>query len=293
MGGQYIEPMADLETVPVTAAPGRRRLGLGVPGQCEVCRSGCRGGGLCSACIGRFARPAPRCGRCALRLGLVTPACGSCQRSPPPFTRTVCVADYGFPWDRLITAFKFEDQPMLARCLAPLLAQRVQDAERAAGAAPGAADASDALADSVASVASRASGTGGQAAASAHAGPPAQLVLPVPLSPRRLAERGYNQAWELARRVARLRGLPAHAELLQRPVDTAHQAALGRAERQANLRQAFMVDPRRRATLAGLHVALVDDVMTTGATVREAAAVLLRAGAASVQVWVLARTPDD
>ncbi|MCY7316615.1 MAG: ComF family protein [Rubrivivax sp.] len=259
--------MADPETVPVPATtrpakafkdPGYGFLDIRwrLPSQCEVCRSGCHSS-LCGDCITRFAAPVPRCLRCGLRLGIPAAACGDCQRSPPPFTRTVCVADYGFPWDRLITAFKFEDQPSLARGLAPLLAQRLQD--DAAGAAL----------------------------------PAVQLVMPIPLSPQRLAERGYNQAWELACRVARLRGLPACADLLQRPVATAHQADLGRTERQANLRRAFMVDPRRRATLAGLHVALVDDVMTTGATLREAAAVLLRAGAATVQAWVLVRTPDE
>jgi ComF family protein len=118
-------------------------------------------------------------------------------------------------------------------------------------------------------------------------------LLPVPLAPRRLAERGYNQAWELTRRVARTLRLRADASLLLRPVETAHQAELERVQRLANLRGAFMVDPRRRDALAGRRVALVDDVMTTGATAREAARTLLRAGAASVDIWVIARTPDD
>ena len=80
--------------------------------------------------------------------------------------------------------------------------------------------------------------------------------------------------------------------LLWRPADQAHQADLNRAERQRNLRSAFMTDPRRRGELQGQRVALVDDVMTTGATAREAAAALLRGGAAAVDVWVVARTPD-
>ena len=120
-----------------------------------------------------------------------------------------------------------------------------------------------------------------------------QLVLPVPLSAARLAERGYNQAWELAKRAAAALGLAADATLLQRPLDSAHQATLDRRARQQNLRTAFMVDPRRRARLQGLRVALVDDVMTTGATAHEAALVLLRAGATAVDIWVLARTPDS
>ena len=87
--------------------------------------------------------------------------------------------------------------------------------------------------------------------------------------------------------------LPADPALLQRPLDGAHQAQLTREQRRRNLRGAFMVDPLRRAAIAGRHLALVDDVMTTGATLHEAARVLLRAGAASVTAWVLARTPDD
>ena len=120
--------------------------------------------------------------------------------------------------------------------------------------------------------------------------PEVDLVLPIPLSDQRHAHRGYNQAWELARRAAALCHLPAHQDVLLRPWDTAHQAELGRRERQENLRRAFMVDPRHRHKLQGRRVALVDDVMTTGATAHEASTVLLRAGAVSVQIWVLART---
>jgi len=231
------------------------RVSLAAPSQCEVCRQWCRESrsALCADCVARFAAPVPRCGRCGLRMGLATTACGTCLRTPPPFEHTVCVADYSFPWDRLIADFKFEGRAELAGMLAARL----------------------------------------HAAWLQAASPPASLVLPVPLSADRLAERGYNQAWELARHVAAMSGSRARADLLLRPWDTAHQADLNRAARQQNLRTAFMVDPRRRSMLAGQRVALVDDVMTTGATAREAAAVLLRAGAAAVDVWVVARTEDD
>lgn len=117
------------------------------------------------------------------------------------------------------------------------------------------------------------------------------VLLPMPLAPRRLAERGYNQAWELARRLGRALDVPARADVLERVLETPAQAELGRAQRQRNLRAAFMVAPGRRSWLKDRHVTLVDDVMTTGASVREAAGCLLRAGAARVDVWVLARTP--
>lgn len=119
----------------------------------------------------------------------------------------------------------------------------------------------------------------------------ASLIVPVPLSEDRLRERGYNQAWELARRVGAALGVAADATLLLRIRATPHQLALPPDRRAANVRGAFAVEPRRRAEVAGRHIALVDDVMTTGATLAEAARVLLAAQAASVQVWALARTP--
>jgi ComF family protein len=116
-------------------------------------------------------------------------------------------------------------------------------------------------------------------------------LLPVPLAAERLCERGYNQAWELARRVARRLPCACDARLLLRMKDTPHQLALPPERRAANVRGVFALEPRRRLEVQGRSVALVDDVMTTGATVAEIAATLLLAGARSVQVWVLARTP--
>jgi ComF family protein len=183
---------------------------------------------------------------------MAAPACGTCLREPPPFEHTVCAADYGFPWDRLIADFKFHGRAELAS----VLAERVTAAVREARA------------------------------------PQPDLVVAVPMSAARLAQRGYNQAWELARHVAATLALPASATMLLRAVDTTHQVELGRAERQRNLRNAFMVNPSQRAAVRGRRVALVDDVMTTGATARAAAEALLRARAAAVDVWVLARTPE-
>lgn len=264
--GQYIEPM------PAGSA-------LLLPSQCEVCR-GWDAGLLCAGCRARHAPLRARCQRCGLALAISSPSCGECQRDPPPYARTVVALDYGFPWDRLIAAFKFERRVELAAPLAALL---------------------DAAIDAAAKTLSTpmASST---------------LVVPVPLSPARLAERGFNQAWELARRLARRRRLHAAPEALMRVIDTAAQATLDREERRRNLRNAFAPAPpplsttrfgwraplqptpagppaARPTTLHGLDVALVDDVMTTSATAREAAAALLRGGARSVQLWVLARTP--
>jgi ComF family protein len=208
------------------------------------------GARLCAACRARFTTPAPRCPRCGERTGGGAQVCGPCLRTPPSFASAVCAVDYGFPWDRLIGGFKFREQPELAICLAAELSAAV----RAAGCTT------------------------------------VDLVVPVPLSTARLRERGFNQAWELARRVAATLRLSARADLLRRLLDTAHQADLSRAERLANLRAAFVVEPAGRDRLRGKTIALVDDVMTTGATAENATRVLLNAGAAAVHLWVLART---
>ncbi len=111
-------------------------------------------------------------------------------------------------------------------------------------------------------------------------------VVPVPLSAARLRGRGYNQSLEIARHVARATGTRLEAELCERSRDTPAQMDLPLAERAKNVRGAFNC-PR---LVAGATVAVLDDVMTTGATLDEVAATLKRAGAARVENWVIART---
>jgi ComF family protein len=113
------------------------------------------------------------------------------------------------------------------------------------------------------------------------------LVLPVPLAPRRLRERGYNQSAEIARLLAG--HAPLKLLLCERSRDTAAQAELPWAERRRNVRGAF----RCSRAIPGGTVAVVDDVMTTGATLDEMAATLKRAGARRVVNWVVARTYID
>ncbi|WP_054020334.1 ComF family protein [Piscinibacter sakaiensis] len=179
-------------------------------------------------------------------------ACGRCLRQPPAHATALAAVDYDAPWDRLITRLKFHD----GLDLAPVLADTLLAAIRL------------------------------------HRNPLPDWVLPAPLGPGRLRERGYNQAWEIARRVAAALGRPARTDLLLRPRDGERQTALDLAARAANVRDAYAVDPRRRALLAGRTVAVVDDVMTTGASAEAMARTLRAAGAASVAVWVVARTAE-
>ncbi|SDG69124.1 MULTISPECIES: ComF family protein [unclassified Duganella] len=176
--------------------------------------------------------------------------CGVCLRSPPAFDCTLVAADYVLPVDQLVLQLKFGHR----LALAPLCARLLRDAVLRQ--------------DDIALPA---------------------LLCPVPLGPRRLAERGYNQALEIARPLARSMGVALEARLLQRVHETAAQSSVAPAERQANIAGAFAVPD---ATLvAGRHIGVVDDVMTSGRTLNELAATLKRHGAARVSNFVFARTP--
>ena len=115
----------------------------------------------------------------------------------------------------------------------------------------------------------------------------ADWVLPMPLSPLRLQLRGFNQAWLLARALgsANLR-----SDVLLRVKETAPQSSLARKERWLHVRGAYAVEPQQAAALQGKRIVLVDDVMTTGASLHAAAEVLRRHGAAHITALVFART---
>ena len=192
--------------------------------------------------------------QCAIDVPDGVDCCGACLVNPPAFDLSVAAVNYAAPWDELIKRFKFRQQPGLAPALVERLVCALHEHPRALQ-------------------------------------PPPDLVLPVPLSAERLRERGYNQAWELARRTARQLGLRAEAQLLLRMKNTPHQLGLDESARQANLKGAFAVEPLRRHETQGRSIAVVDDVLTTGATGQELARTLKQAGASSVQIWVVARTP--
>lgn len=225
-------------------------------GQCAVCRSWSHQT-VCADCLLRYASPVPRCWTCAARLppalaGEPRALCGRCLVRPPPLDRAVAALDYRFPWDGLLQHFKYHQ----ALELRATLLERVNAALDAADVAT------------------------------------PDWLLPVPLSPERLRERGYNQSQELARALARRRGLRCEPGMLLRVRHNERQAALKLDARAANVRGVFAVDPLRAQQLRGSSVAVLDDVMTSGATLFELARVLLQAGVMSVQAWVVARTPE-
>lgn len=204
-------------------------------------------GRLCPGCRADLPRLPPLCARCGDALPGNGP-CPGCRRESLPIGRTLAALPYAFPVDRLVQQLKFDGRLPRAAVLGGLLA----DAAGAAG---------------------------------ADRGPdcPAALV-PVPLHPRRLRERGYNQAERIAAVTGRRLGLPVLADAVVRHRHTPAQSGLDLAQRQRNLHDAFSV-----AGALPAHVALIDDVMTTGSTLQALAGVLRAAGVAHVDAWVVAR----
>ncbi|MFP5431432.1 MAG: double zinc ribbon domain-containing protein [Gammaproteobacteria bacterium] len=207
---------------------------------------------LCDGCLADLPWNAHACERCALPLPPELLLCGECRPRPPPQQSAIAPLRYVFPVDSLVAGHKYHRQLAYTPLFSQILLEAIRAADR----------------------------------------PLPQLVIPVPLHTRRLAERGYNQSLELARPVARTLGLPLETRLVKRERHTRAQRTLDAATRQLNLERAFAVDTRRLEHLAyPVHVALVDDVLTTGATVGAIAGLLQRHGVTDIDVWCVARTP--
>ena len=222
-----------------------------LPQRCALCVAPARDELLCRDCARTLEHLPPACPRCALP----TPGgsiCGACLRAPPPFVASVAALTYAFPVDRLLQELKYGGRLALADWAAQALVAAL--------------------------------------AAEFSRRPPARRpdrVIAVPLAPARQRHRGFNQAREIALQVAAAFDLPIVDSLMRtRAADGTAQASLPWSARARNVRGTFLA----KGEMAGARVALVDDVMTTGATLAEAARTLLRAGALEVECWVVART---
>ena len=240
-----------------------RLLALALPRKCLLCGLSCGTmpqGPFCPACDAAYWNESRlRCTVCALPLPGPRARhaagsrfrCAACTRTPPPFDATLALADYRPPLERLALGLKFHARLAVAREFGRRLARLADDNPACT--------------------------------------PVPDILVPMPLAHARLVARGFNQAWEIARPLARLLGVAADPTLIRRVTETAPQSRLDREARRRNVAHAFRVNQAVRA----LHVGLVDDVMTSGATLEAAAHALKRAGARRVTNFVALRTPQD
>jgi ComF family protein len=253
--GERIEPLLLRWPRALAHALANALLPALLPGSCALCGEQARDA-VCAPCRLRYAAPGgPRCPCCANPLGaqeLPGQACGACIAREPAYDATVVAVDYAAPLDGLVLGLKFGARLPLAPWFADLLVEAVL-------ARPG--------------------------------WPLPDLLCPVPLGPRRLRERGFNQALEIARPLGSALGIALQPRLATRAVETAAQSGVAPRERAANIRGAFEIAPEMAEQIQGRHVGVVDDVMTSGHTLNELAATLKAAGAARVSNVVFARTP--
>ncbi|MGE8189118.1 phosphoribosyltransferase family protein [Pseudomonas sp. NPDC086278] len=207
---------------------------------------------ICMACEADLPWLGDHCQTCALPLPAAGLTCGQCLKRPPAFEQVAAPWTYSFPVDTLITRFKHAAKWPFGHLLAELLAEFLQHRFDEDLNRP------DAL-------------------------------VPVPLAGKRLRQRGFNQAAMLARWLGSRLDIPCDETLLSRIQETSAQQDLNAEARNKNLRNAFALTSD--ASVKGRHLALVDDVLTTGATAQALARLLMEAGAARVDVYCLARTP--
>jgi ComF family protein len=266
----------------LTARPALDRLLRALlPGQCLACGEAASDA-LCGPCA-QAHWPADgaveRCLQCGVRMladgehgandansqsdDVIQPRrCGRCVIARPAFDLTLALADYRPPLDIIVITLKFKRRPALAADLARRLADQLV-----------------AHADIV------------RRSIGHHAATEAvpELLIPAPASARRMAARGYNQAWEIARRIGRNVGIATNPSVLRR-THAAAQSGLDVAARRRNTRDTIDVAPGALARVAGVHIGVVDDVMTTGATFDAVARALKAAGARRVTNLVAFRT---
>ena len=184
-------------------------------------------------------------------IGMPQPGvCGACLQRPRPFTAAIAPLRWQPPVDYLLHLFKYQHHLEIGVVLGELLADQVLQQDIELP----------------------------------------ELLLPTPLHPRRLRSRGFNQALELSRVVAARLELPLAVQVLRRNRPTISQTGLSPRERRRNIRGSFAVADDQAALIAGRHLAVLDDVLTTGSTAAEMSRTLLRAGAARVDIWAIARS---
>jgi ComF family protein len=227
------------------------------PSQCLLCACALKGDLLCvncqydlPHCYGQLL-----CKQCGLHIESLSDFCGHCLHHPPAFSRSFIPFSYQYPLDHLIHKFKYRRNLTSGKLLGQMLADYLKHYAQ---------EHDDWIAP--------------------------DLIIPAPMHWLRRWQRGFNQAEVLGQYVARELNIPLATGIIQRTHKTPAQKELSRNERQKNLRKAFAIKEKNRAQIKDKRIALIDDVVTTTATVRELSQLLIKAGAKDVQVWALART---
>jgi len=228
----------------------KKLLAYLLPRTCILCKHASdRAQDLCSQCLTSLPILAPGCVYCATPLSVEGEAiCGTCLQQPPPYERLFALFAYQAPITQWIMELKFHERLIHAQILGELMATALQTW----------------YLDK----------------------PLPECIIPIPLHNKRLHERGFNQALELARPIAKTLGLALNFTSCQRVKSTQAQARLIRKQRTQNMKNAFKIQGLEKIR----SVAVVDDVTTTGQTLQAFCQALKQAGVAQIDVWCCAKT---
>jgi len=209
---------------------------------------------LCSRCASEL----PCQGHTCIHCGNVIPAqriseqpqlvCGQCLQHPPNFDSAFIPFRYSKPFNQFIPALKFQQKLQYGRLMSSLFIEQFQQLHRKPALKP-------------------------------------QCIIPVPLHPKRLRQRGFNQSLEISRGIARQLDIPLDISSIKRIKNTQAQSDLDKSKRQSNMHNAFEISK----SINYQHVALFDDVMTTGYTFNELSRVLKQSGVTTIEIWAIAR----
>lgn len=220
---------------------------------CLLCLARVKQGPLaiCEQCLNDLPAIIQACSCCGLPIPH-SGLCGQCLTNPPHFTQVIAPYRYEFPIAQLISKFKYHGQLALGHLLAELLSKTLEYKYHNGLTKP-------------------------------------NYLLAVPLSSNRLKQRGFNQASLLANWLNKKLAIPININTLSRIKDTLPQQSLSAKSRQTNLKNAFQL--QNTSLIIDKHLAIVDDVVTTGVTANILASLLLNAGAKQVDIYSIARTP--
>lgn len=206
---------------------------------------------LCEDCETELPWLDRQCQQCALPIPDQQALCADCTHNPPLFSKVLTPFEFTFPVDTLISRFKYQENWPYGHLLSSLLAEHLSYYFDEGGQRP-------------------------------------DLILAVPLAKRRQRQRGYNQAQMICDVLCKALHLDNPQQLLLRTRETISQQGLNAKARRENLHNAFYITEPKH--IKNQHIALVDDVLTTGTTCSIISALLLKLGAARVEVYCLART---
>lgn len=206
---------------------------------------------ICVACEADFPMHQNACLQCGNHLLMAGEKryCGACLNHPPAFDRLLALCDYAPPIDRMLIQAKFHAQLIHLEILSALLSEKIIRQWY-------------------------------------NESPLPHYIIPIPLHRKRLRERGYNQALELAKPISRQLHTPLRQDICIRAKPTVAQSTLPHKERQENVRHAFKVN----TSVKDQHIAIVDDIVTTGHTVNALSLLLKEAGAKQIDIWCCAKT---